>query len=159
SCLGEIETVGQPLRAANARVAQCRVVDHQGLRRRKTREQPARDQTDDSETSNAHRAQPMFERPGRRFARGGRLPFSRTGQVRLKRRTLQRNRNCARIARLSMRVNQSTRHALPATIVLALGIIAPPASSEFVFETAPFATAHASTIVETRDGLAAAWFG
>lgn len=32
-------------------------------------------------------------------------------------------------------------------------------SSEFVFETAPFASAHASTIVETRDGLVAAWFG
>ena len=31
--------------------------------------------------------------------------------------------------------------------------------SEFVFETAPFASAHASTIVETNDGLAAAWFG
>jgi predicted neuraminidase len=32
------------------------------------------------------------------------------------------------------------------------------ADSEFVFETAPFASAHASTIVETRDGLVAAWF-
>src|SRR5438105_5497939 len=31
--------------------------------------------------------------------------------------------------------------------------------SEFVFETAPFASAHASTIVESRDGLVAAWFG
>ena len=30
-------------------------------------------------------------------------------------------------------------------------------SSEFVFETAPFASAHASTIVETKDGLVAAW--
>src|SRR5438128_12548342 len=32
-------------------------------------------------------------------------------------------------------------------------------TSEFVFETAPFASAHASTLVETRDGLVAAWFG
>lgn len=31
--------------------------------------------------------------------------------------------------------------------------------SEFVFEHAPFPSAHASTIVETRDGLVASWFG
>jgi predicted neuraminidase len=31
--------------------------------------------------------------------------------------------------------------------------------SEFIFETAPFASAHASTIVQTKDGLRAAWFG
>jgi predicted neuraminidase len=30
--------------------------------------------------------------------------------------------------------------------------------SEFVFETAPFASAHASTIVEMKDGLVTAWF-
>jgi len=63
------------------------------------------------------------------------------------------------MARLSMRVNRSTRHAMPATIVLALGMIAPPTNSEFVFETAPFASAHASTIAETKGGLVAAWFG
>ncbi len=32
-------------------------------------------------------------------------------------------------------------------------------SSGFVFEQVPFASAHASTIVETREGLLAAWFG
>jgi predicted neuraminidase len=34
-----------------------------------------------------------------------------------------------------------------------------PEIVEFVFESAPFASAHASTIVETRSGLVAAWFG
>src|SRR5688500_11982404 len=34
-----------------------------------------------------------------------------------------------------------------------------PRAAEFVFETAPFASAHASTIVETREGLVSAWFG
>jgi predicted neuraminidase len=32
-------------------------------------------------------------------------------------------------------------------------------TSEFIFETAAFPSAHASTIVETKDGLLAAWFG
>ncbi len=32
-------------------------------------------------------------------------------------------------------------------------------SSEFVYDRAPFPAAHASTIVETPDGLVAAWFG
>jgi alpha-glucosidase len=32
-------------------------------------------------------------------------------------------------------------------------------ASEFVFETAPFASAHASTIAETKAGPVAAWFG
>ena len=31
--------------------------------------------------------------------------------------------------------------------------------SEFIFETAPFRSCHASTIAETKGGLAAAWFG
>ena len=35
----------------------------------------------------------------------------------------------------------------------------PPFQAEFVFESAPFPSAHASTIAETRDGLVAAWFG
>ena len=34
-----------------------------------------------------------------------------------------------------------------------------PEMVEFIFESAPFASAHASTIVETREGLVAAWFG
>jgi predicted neuraminidase len=31
--------------------------------------------------------------------------------------------------------------------------------SEFIFETAPFPSCHASTIAQTKDGLVAAWFG
>src|SRR6185369_7463840 len=30
---------------------------------------------------------------------------------------------------------------------------------EFIFEQAPFASCHASTIAETKSGLVAAWFG
>ncbi len=50
------------------------------------------------------------------------------------------------------------------TIVLAL--LAAPAfaadavlKKEFIYETAPFPSCHASTIVETQGGLVAAWFG
>ena len=32
-------------------------------------------------------------------------------------------------------------------------------SSEFIYETAPFPQCHASTIVQAKDGLVAAWFG
>jgi predicted neuraminidase len=35
----------------------------------------------------------------------------------------------------------------------------PVVEAEFMFETAPFASAHASTIVQTSNGLVAAWFG
>jgi predicted neuraminidase len=50
------------------------------------------------------------------------------------------------------------------TIVGVPGVVAAAspsrdARSEFVFETAPFQCAHASTIVETREGLVVAWFG
>jgi predicted neuraminidase len=53
-----------------------------------------------------------------------------------------------------------------AAVVLMLAVTVPRAQtapgivrSEFLFETAPFPSVHASTIAETRDGLVAAWFG
>lgn len=54
---------------------------------------------------------------------------------------------------------------MPLALLLAVLAPAEPAArpavlaSEFVFEQAPFASAHASTVVETREGLVAAWFG
>jgi predicted neuraminidase len=40
-----------------------------------------------------------------------------------------------------------------------VGTLPPILATQFIFEQAPFASAHASTIVETRDGLLTAWFG
>ncbi|MEI6193870.1 MAG: sialidase family protein [Verrucomicrobiota bacterium] len=47
------------------------------------------------------------------------------------------------------------------TTVLASHAFAEPGKimSEFIYETAPFPSCHASTIVETKNGLVAAWFG
>ena len=39
------------------------------------------------------------------------------------------------------------------------GSASPIVRSELIYESAPFPSAHASTIVSTRDGLVAAWFG
>jgi predicted neuraminidase len=50
-------------------------------------------------------------------------------------------------------------------LALGAGVFAAPPAQEatlqsgFVFEAAPFASAHASTIADTREGLVAAWFG
>ena len=52
--------------------------------------------------------------------------------------------------------------ALHAMIIGILFLTGPGQSgpkSEFVFENAPFAECHASTIVETNGKLVAAWFG
>jgi predicted neuraminidase len=47
-------------------------------------------------------------------------------------------------------------------LLLALAVLqtrSPVVMSEFIYDTAPFPSAHASTIAETSDGLVAAWFG
>ena len=49
--------------------------------------------------------------------------------------------------------------ALVGMIVTQAAAPSPVVRSEFIFERAPFPSAHASTIVESRDGLVAAWFG
>ena len=50
---------------------------------------------------------------------------------------------------------------LIALITLLAGVARadPIVLSEFIFDKAPFASCHASTIVQTEHGLAAAWFG
>ncbi|MFM6948820.1 MAG: exo-alpha-sialidase [Aquirufa sp.] len=48
---------------------------------------------------------------------------------------------------------------LLALLVLANGAFAQIEKSEFIYETAPFPSCHASTIEETPTGLVAAWFG
>src|SRR2546428_12367828 len=49
--------------------------------------------------------------------------------------------------------------AMAAVWTIATAQDTPIVTSEFIFERAPFPSAHAPTIVETRDGLVAAWFG
>ncbi len=51
--------------------------------------------------------------------------------------------------------------ALFSAITTSLFAADPPGilKSEFIYETAPFPSCHASTIVETKQGLVAAWFG
>jgi len=52
--------------------------------------------------------------------------------------------------------------ALLGTLATGCATIPPPSAvlkSEFIFESAPFPSCHASTIAETPSGLVAAWFG
>jgi len=55
---------------------------------------------------------------------------------------------------LSARQQSGSRETNRKAATVARGV----ARTEFVFDTAPFASAHASTIVETREGLVTAWF-
>ncbi len=53
----------------------------------------------------------------------------------------------------------ATLAAMPQHSAAALSSPPSVVKTEFIFETAPFASCHASTIAETRGGLIAAWFG
>lgn len=66
--------------------------------------------------------------------------------------------------------SRRTALARTARLTAALGAVAagpagwaaegsPETAREFIYETAPFPACHASTVVETRQGLMAAWFG
>jgi len=59
------------------------------------------------------------------------------------------------IALLAGCASQPPQLAAPGSAVHQPGLV----KAEFIFETAPFASSHASTIVETKEGLLAAWFG
>ena len=52
-----------------------------------------------------------------------------------------------------------TAASIATLVALTATAQSPVVKSEFIYDTAPFPSAHASTIVETRSGLVAAWFG
>jgi len=52
----------------------------------------------------------------------------------------------------------SNRIMTPA-LALILALQDPVLVREFIYDQAPFPSCHCSTIVETKDGLVAAWFG
>src|SRR5438477_481095 len=60
-----------------------------------------------------------------------------------------------------MNAKRTLLRLLMTTAAVAPALAAEPGliKSEFIYETAPFPQCHASTIVETKTGLVAAWFG
>jgi len=58
-----------------------------------------------------------------------------------------------------MRMNLVGLVAAILCLTSGLALAETPFQREFIFESAPFPSCHASTIAETREGLVAAWFG
>ena len=82
-----------------------------------------------------------------------------------KTRLCMKRRLCWNQGRCNLPYDHTARHPMKhlmlSTLIAGSSLAADPAvlKTEFIYETAPFPSCHASTIVETQSGLVTAWFG